>query len=139
MNPMQLDKLCLLNGCQIARAGQLATEANKMLDMALYERTKNMAAMSHASLWCDLGEHSFSSRDRKRTVYTVQTLDEETGEPVQDELMACGPHAAERKAVLAPKAALPAGVDRQEYTEFLEWRNGLRAQPPVVQGQAEPQ
>lgn len=135
MNPMQLDRQCLLSGCQISRAGHLAAEATTMLDQAVREKRETMAAQSHASLWCDLGEHSFSARDRKRTVYKVETIDEETGQPMEDELMACGPHAAERRPMLAPRSQLPAGppkgADAELYTEFLEWKAGQRTEAPA--------
>ena len=87
------------------------------------------------ALWCDLGEHAFSARDRKRTTYKIETIDEETGQPAEDTLLACGVHAAERRSSLAPRPALPKGADPQLYTEFLEWKAGLdRQESPVVPG-----
>ena len=113
---------CRQNGCQFSNLGSLADGAQRALEQATQER---LEALSGA-LWCDLGEHAFSSRDRKRTTYKIETVDEETGEPITDQLTACGPHAAERKAMLAPKVALPPpGADSQLYTDFLEWKAGL--------------
>jgi hypothetical protein len=111
----------------MARAGQLADEARTMLDQAVREKREAMSG----ALWCDLGEHAFSSRDRKRATYKIQTIDEETGDPVEDQLTACGPHAAERSVQLAPKAALPKGADPELYTEFLEWKAGQRPAAPA--------
>jgi hypothetical protein len=131
--PDRTDRYCMLNGCQYRGLSELADGAQQLLHQAAEERK---IAMSGA-LWCDLGEHAFSSRDRKRTTYSIQTLDEETGQPVNDQLTACGPHAAERKAMLAPKAALPAGppkgADQELYTEFLEWKNGIKPVPGTVE------
>lgn len=118
---MPQDRYCLLNGCQYHYLHPLAQRAQDMLEQARGERIEALSG----ALWCDLGEHAFSSRDRKRTTYKIETVDEETGEPITDQLTACGPHAAERKAMLAPKAALPAGADQQLYTEFLEWKAGI--------------
>jgi hypothetical protein len=114
-------QVCRMNGCQYRGLSDLVTSAQQALNQASNERVRALSG----ALWCDLGEHAFSSRDRKRTTYTVQTVDEETGEPVTDQITACGPHAAERKPMLAPKAALPPGADQQLYTEFLEWKAGL--------------
>jgi hypothetical protein len=128
---MQLDRQCLLNGCQLARAGQLAAESKIMLDQALAEKRETLSG----ALWCDLGEHAFSSRDRKRATYKIQTLDEETGQPVEDQLTACGPHAAERQMQLTRKPiSPPPGADQQLYTEFLEWKAGQRADVPSPDG-----
>ena len=134
MNPMQMDRHCLLNGCQLGRASQIAAEAKTMLDRALEEKKQAMSG----ALWCDLGGHAFSSRDRKRATYKIETVDEETGAPVTDELTACGPHAAERQASLKPRAAIPAGADPEEYTRYLEWKAGLPPNGPVVPGSVEP-
>jgi hypothetical protein len=112
---------CRQNGCQMNRLGPMAEAAQDALRQARKER---VTALSGA-LWCDLGEHAFSSRDRKRATYKIETFDEETGEPIDDQLTACGPHAAERRASLAPRASLPPGADKELYTEFLEWKAGL--------------
>lgn len=127
MNPMQLDRQCLLNGCQLARAGQLAAEAKTMLDQAVREKRETMSG----ALWCDLGEHAFSSRDRKRTTYKISTLDEETGAPLEDDRVACGQHAIALKAAPPTAPALPKGADPELYTEFLEWKAGQRPAEPV--------
>jgi len=126
VNPMQMDRHCLLNGCQLAYAGRMLGEAQAMLEQAMTEKRQAMSG----ALWCDLGEHAFSSKDRKRAGYKIQTVDEETGQPVEDELTACGPHAAERQVQLTRKTALPAGADQQLYTEFLEWKSGQRPAEP---------
>ena len=116
-----MDQDCRLNGCQHRAMSGLLDGAQQALEQARDERIRALSG----ALWCDLGEHAFSSRDRKRTTYTVETTDEETGLPMTDQITACGPHAAERKPMLAPKAALPAGADKELYTEFLEWKAGL--------------
>lgn len=133
MNPMQMERACLLTGCQLGRAGQLAHEARAMLDQAVNEKRETMSG----ALWCDLGEHAFSSRDRKRTTYKISTLDEETGEPITDERVACGQHSIALKAAPPAAAALPKGADPELYTEFLEWKAGQRPAEPVP-GTVEP-
>jgi hypothetical protein len=129
---MQMDRHCLLNGCQLGRASEMAAEAKRMLDQAISEKREAMSG----ALWCDLGGHAFSSRDKKRATYKVQTFDDD-GNPAEDELTACGPHAAERQATLKPRAAIPQGADPEEYTRYLEWKAGL-PNGPVVPGMVEP-
>ena len=115
---------------------ELADRAQQQLTQAVTERkivaqmlTQAQQILSSAALWCDLGEHSFSPRDRKRTTYKIETIDEETGQPMEDTLTACGPHAAERRASLAPRAAIPARVDPEEYARYLEWKAGIGPHP----------
>jgi hypothetical protein len=123
VNPVQLDRQCLMHGCSVGSARAILKQAqeieNKM--KALTVRTEFVSA----ALWCDIGEHSFSAKDRKKTNYKIETTDEETGQPVEDIMTACGPCAARRKAMFQPAPALPAGVDTEEYTHFLEWKNGI--------------
>jgi hypothetical protein len=126
----QPNHYCVTHGCQFTHISGLATEAQQALSQAVTERK---IAMSGA-LWCDLGEHAFSSRDRKRATFKIQTFDEETGEPIEDDRTACGEHADERRTALRPKAELPAppkGADQELYTEFLEWKAGQRDTAPA--------
>jgi hypothetical protein len=125
----QTDRFCITNGCQYRQMAGLAGEAQEMLEQASRERKTAMAG----ALWCDLGEHAFSARDRKRATFKIQTYDEDTGEPIEDDRVACGPHAAERQTALKPKAALPAGADAELYTEFLEWKNGIKPAPEMTE------
>jgi hypothetical protein len=119
-----------MNGCQYRTLGPLVAGAQQVLAQATREKVEALSG----ALWCDLGEHAFSSRDRKRTTYTIGTIDEETGKAITDQLTACGPHAAERKVMLAPKAALPKGADEELYTEFLEWKAGLSNEAADLHG-----
>lgn len=115
----------------IGYARMLLASASAALTQAVNERKIIMEFRGYA-LWCDLGEHAFSPKDRKRATYAIQTLDEDTGLPVEDQLLACGEHAAERRSLLVPKAALPAppkDADKELYTEFLEWKNGIKLEP----------
>ena len=125
-----MDPYCRLNDCQYRNLAPMLARAQQAVDQARDERIEALSG----ALWCDLGEHAFSSRDRKRTTYKIETVDEDTGQPVTDQLTACGPHAAERQAMLAPKPALPPGTDKQLYTEFLEWKAGIK---PVPDGSPE--
>lgn len=93
---------------------ELADRAQRQLTQAIAEReavARMLAAIQEerqrivsTAMWCDLGDHAFSGRDRKRATYKIETIDEETGQPVEDTLTACGQHAAERRALLRPKA-----------------------------------
>lgn len=124
MNPMDTDRLCLMQGCQLANARAMLEQAGRTMNQlrSLTERTEFVSA----ALWCDMGEHSFSARDRKKVTYKIETTDEETGKPVEDTMTACGPCADKRKAMFQPgPAALPAGVDQEEYTRYLEWKAGV--------------
>lgn len=114
-------RYCVVNGCQLDALAPMAQNAEQALQQAREERVRALSG----ALWCDLGEHAFSSRDRKRTTFNIETIDDETGQPVSDQLTACGPHAAERKITLTPRAELPAGADKELYTEFLEWKAGV--------------
>ena len=141
---MAMERSCMLNGCQARTAGGQLAAAQKILEDAqyLYEQAKQerVAAMAGA-LWCDLGEHAFGPRDRKRKTYKIESVDEETGEPAEETLTGCGPCAAKRaamfqaqpKQVAAPPAPVPDNNDRELYTEYLEWKNGLRDDPPAVE------
>ena len=118
---------------------ELADRAQRQLTQAIAERetvARMLAQIQEerqrivsTAMWCDLGEHAFSGRDRKRTTYKIETIDEETGQLVEDTLTACGPHAAERRASLAPRAAIPARVDPEEYARYLEWKAGIGPHP----------
>jgi hypothetical protein len=119
----------------LREAEQARQQASAM--MALAERRRE--EMTGIALWCSVGEHAFGSQDRKRATFTIDSFDEETGAPIKEQHLMCGPCAAKRRGLFqqAPKpAAIPSGVDKQEYTEFLEWKNGLRAEPPAT-GSAE--
>jgi hypothetical protein len=140
MNPMDTNRECLLNGCQFHMANQQLTHASATLRQAEEIYAKAVHAMS-AALWCDLGNHAFSAREKGITSYSIETAetDEKTGEEklVKQTLTACANHAAQRRAAFQPAAALSSaeaiGADRQLYTEFLEWKNGLRDTPPVTE------
>jgi hypothetical protein len=128
---MDTDRLCLMRGCQLAGARQMLAQAEAAMKQVatLTERTEFVSA----ALWCDMGEHSFSARDRKKVTYKIETTDEETGQPVEDTMTACGPCADKRKSMFQPgPAALPAGVDQEEYTRYLEWKNGITQQVPAA-------
>lgn len=128
---------------------ELADRAQRQLTQAVAEReavARMLAAIQEerqrivsTAMWCDLGEHAFSGRDRKRTTYKIETIDEETGNPVEDTLTACGPCSAKRKAMFQPRAVaqIPAGVDRDEYIRYLEQKNGIPAAPVTVAGEEE--
>lgn len=126
MNPMDTDRGCLMRGCQLATAKITLAQAEQTLRQVsnMTERTEFVSA----ALWCDMGEHSFSAKDRRKVTYKIETTDEETGQPVEEQMTACGPCADKRKSMFQPapaQPAIPAGVDQEEYTRFLEWKAGV--------------
>lgn len=112
-----------MNGCQLATAKTTLAQAQATLNQVSHITGRTVFVS--AALWCDMGEHSFSSKDRGKVTYKIETTDAETGDPVEETMTACGQCAAKRKAMFAPQPALPAGVDKEEYTRYLEWKNGL--------------
>lgn len=125
---MDTDRSCLMNGCQF-KAAQLALGRAQETLVRVQQMTERTEFVS-AALWCDMGEHSFSAKDRRKVTYKIETTDEETGQPAEETMTACGPCAQKRKAMFQPQPALPAGVDTEEYTRYLEWKNGV-GQAPV--------
>lgn len=123
---------------------EIADQAQRMLKEAqqarsdvrdlLAEVTRQREQITGVALWCSLGEHAFGSQDRKRTVFKVETYDEDTGAPITETHLVCGPHAAERRNALAqPQKAIPPKVDEDEYRRYLEWKAGLAAEPGADQ------
>lgn len=123
---------------------EIADQAQKLLREAqqargdvrdmLAELGRQRAEMSGVALWCSLGEHAFGNQDRKRTVFKVETYDDETGAPVSETHVACGPCAAKRRGAFQPQKAIPAGVDTAEYQRYLEWKAGVAAEPAAEPG-----
>lgn len=120
---------------QASRMLREAQEARADIRNLLAEITRQREEMAGIALWCSLGLHAFGSQDRKRTVFKIQTFDEDTGRPIEEAHVACGPCAAKRRGALQPQAAIPAGVDKDQYTAFLEWQNGMRDEPPTRPGE----
>lgn len=118
---------------------EIADQARRMLTEAqqargdvaqlLAEVTRQRDETTGGALWCSLGEHAFGSQDRKRTTFKIETYDEETGAPVKETHVACGPCAAKRRGAFQPQKAIPANVDQAEYQRYLEWKAGLGAEP----------
>lgn len=127
MNPMRLSRECLMDGCSLAKASAELELCQQLLTEAQAEKRQAMSG----ALWCDLGEHAFSSRDKKRTTYRVSTFDDD-GAPVEDDRVACGQHAVSFAARVNSAPALPKGADPELYTEFLEWKAGQREAAPAV-------
>lgn len=122
---------------------EIANQAERMLAEAqqarrdvrdlLSEITMQRESVASTALWCSLGEHAFSPADRKRTTFKIETINEDTDQAETVTLTACGPCSAKRKGLFTPQKQIPGGVDRDEYTAFLEWKNGMRDEPKTPQ------
>jgi hypothetical protein len=106
-----------------------AQQARADVSSLLAEVARQREETAGVALWCSLGEHAFGRQDRKRTVFKVETYDEETGAPVTEIHVSCGPCAAKRRGALQPQKAIPAGVDQSEYQRYLEWKAGVAPEP----------
>ena len=93
---------------------EIADQAQRMLKEAqqarsdvrdlLAEVTRQREQITGVALWCSLGEHAFGSQDRKRTVFKVETYDEDTGAPIiETHLAAGGPAALPRRPARSSK------------------------------------
>ena len=106
-----------------------AQQARSDVQALLTQITRQREQMASLALWCSLGEHAFSPVDRKRTTFRIETIDEDTGQPVEQVLTACGPCSAKRKGLLTPQPALPPKADEDEYRRYLEWKAGMGEEP----------
>ena len=90
--PHPCEEECQLNEArrQFAAAQQTLMQAGRSLEQAqrLTGRTTEGKPMSQA-LWCDAGEHAFSSRDPKAERWD-RTMKNEQGEPVTIPWDVCG-------------------------------------------------
>lgn len=117
---------------------EIADQAQKMLREAEHARAqvaqllaeveRRRADLAGVALWCSVGLHPFGQQDRKRATFTLETIDEDTGAPVKEQHLMCGPCAAKRRGVFQPAAALPHGgqgkghvVDDEEYARYLKY------------------
>lgn len=114
---------------QAERQLREAQQARADVRDLLTEIARQRESIASLALWCSLGEHAFGSTDRKRTTFRIETIDEDTDQPVMQTLTACGPCSAKRKGFLTPQKTLPGGVDADEYRRYLEWKAGLAAEP----------
>ncbi len=97
-----------------------------------------MAEVWATALWCKVGQHSFDPDDPDKHSFaetrTVQRLTGNSyGSPVyQDQeeqtgrITVCGPCYAKTRPFQQSPQAIPPGVDKQTYTEYLESQAGLR-------------
>lgn len=122
---------------------EIADQAGRMLkevhqaraDIAdlLKELARQRDQQAGTALWCSLSEHAFSSQDRKRTTFTIDTFDDD-GQPVTEVHVACGPCAAKRRGALEPRPAIPPNADADLYRQFLEWKNAMGPEPQRPEG-----
>jgi hypothetical protein len=78
--------------CQLARAQVTLNQAQNLIRRAEEMRGRSLdgkVIMSQA-LWCDAGEHAFTSRDPKRE-HWQRTLRDENGEEIEIPWDVCGP------------------------------------------------
>ncbi len=114
---------------QAQRMLREAEQARQQASSLLTEAQRHRADMAGVALWCSIGEHSFGQQDRKRATFTLETLDEETGAPVKEQHLMCGPCAAKRRGAFEPSRQIPPAaatsggrvVDQQEYDRYLKY------------------
>lgn len=96
---------------QLQDANELLQRAGRLLQQAEREKKEAAAMQASCALWCDISDHAFSQKDRARTSMAVTKIDPESGEEIQDNVMACGPCASANPLITraaAPRAAIPA-------------------------------
>jgi hypothetical protein len=105
-----------------------AQEARGQVAQLLAQVERRSADLAGVALWCSVGEHSFGQQDRKRAMFTLETMDEETGAPITEKHLMCGPCAAKRRGAFQPSKALPATpvkgtrvVDDEEYARYMAY------------------
>lgn len=114
---------------QASRMLREAQQARSDIRDLLGEIALQREQLAGTALWCSLGEHAFGGQDRKRTTFKIGTIDEDTGAPVEELHVACGPCAAKRRGAFTPQKAIPAAADPAEYQRYLEWKAGLAPEP----------
>jgi hypothetical protein len=104
---------------------------------------KHMSDTWTHALWCDVGEHPFGSKDPDKHSFaetrTIQRLTGNSyGNPVYqdqeeetDRITICGPCFIKQRPFQKSPAQIPAGVDRETYTQWLEEKAGLNDQPTL--------
>lgn len=97
-------KVCADNQeCHFGAANELLTKANQIVQD---ERKRQMSQ----ALWCDEGNHAFSSRDSERRVITVTEYDAEgVGRDIQ--FLACGEHKPVMKGAENERKAIQGVVE----------------------------
>ena len=80
---------CAQNRCQLAQAAALLEQAGRVAEEA---NQKMIDSRWTLSLWCEVGGHSFSSRDTGRRLRT-ETIAHEDGSEDEVTLTCCGAHA----------------------------------------------
>lgn len=125
---------------QLSQAQETLQQSAKLLEYAKQERKALQAMLTNNALWCDIGEHAFSPKDRARKQMAVTQLDPDSGSEIQDNVMACGPCASANPLITraAPgQAALPAAEIKQaqgaqysaDYVQRLERELGINSGP----------
>lgn len=71
--------------CQFTQSMHILELANN----ALAEARSNTVS---DAIWCDEGNHAFSSRDKGRKEIVLKGFEEETGYPEEDTRLACSEH-----------------------------------------------
>lgn len=119
----------------LRRAKETLDQAQGILRQAEITRQETMRLMSQA-IWCDVGDHAFSGKDKRKRSLTVTQWDEEKQADVEELVMACGPCSSANPLIqrATPDAPVPAAAAigapstayDPEYTARLERETGVK-------------
>jgi hypothetical protein len=121
-----------------SQAREILAQARQLISRAEIERAK-AEALKGVALWCEIGGHSFSPRDRGRQEWTARVFDDELEEMVEQTRVCCSrcsrsgsitdkprylpAELVAQAAELEHRPAEPRKVADPEYTAYLEWWN----------------
>jgi hypothetical protein len=121
----------------LRRAREATEQAQGLLRQAQMERMEIQRLMSQA-LWCDIGNHAFSAKDRAKRSIAMTRWDEDKQADVEDSVMSCGPCATVNpliqaaqpdKPVSSAAIGAPSTSYDANYTKRLEQELGVGQQP----------
>lgn len=94
------------DGATLRRAKETLEKAQEILAQAAAEKREIMDLLNQA-LWCDIGDHAFSAKDKRKRSMKLTQFDEELGKDVEDIVMCCGPCASTNPLIQAAQPDRP--------------------------------
>lgn len=90
---------CPPGSCNVNEARAILAQATAAAEQAAADREAIRRHMT-AALWCEVGDHSFSAKDKGQKEIVQRSIDPETGATVEESGTVCGAHAAPELAPL---------------------------------------